>query len=367
MEVNCEMMSVVACTLANGGVCPTTGERVFSTATVRNCLSLMGSSGMYGYSGEFAFSMGFPAKAGASGAVMIVIPNIMGICTWSPPLDKNGNSARGVEFCRLLTERYEVHQFDRLRGVAIMKHLPGTATPPLQTSPTAGGGGKLPPGQRPAARRRRHSYSDETPTAREAADGDSGGDGDPAMRREAAGPNRKKDLTMHKGHSNESQLSQLAYAALKGDLKTMQTLQSLGVDMGGADYDGRTALHVAAGSGILASVEFLLNAGVPVGPIDRWGDNPIAGAERAHHVHTATLLAKWGAQAKADGLREKLKRARGKLLMAVRLGLAASSPRRKAKKGGSLRKKAESAGRMVPAGGDPHPVAAPQQDLFVTK
>ena len=147
----------------------------------------------------------------------------------------------------------------------------------------------------------------------------------------------------------------------------MQTLQSLGVDMGGKDYDGRTALHVAAGSGILASVEFLLNAGVPVGPIDRWGDNPIAGAERAHHVHTATLLAKWGAQAKADGLREKLKRARGKLLMAVRLGLAASSPRRKAKKGGSLRKKAESAGRVVPAGGDPHPVAPPQQDLFVTK
>ena len=312
---------------------------------------------MYDYSGEFSFSMGFPAKAGASGAVMIVIPNVMGICTWSPRLDKNGNSARGVRFCRLLTERYRVHQFDRLRGVALMagEPTPGTATPPT-TSPVAGAngpksvageGGQLPgsaggvlgppervaPAQRPAMRRRRHSYTSGE-AAREAADAN---DSTSSGERRAREMRQKKDLTLHKGHQAESQLSQLAYAALKGDIKTMQTLQSLGVDMAGADYDGRTALHVGAANGILASVEFLLNAGVDVGPIDRWGDNPITCADRAHHVHTATLLRKWGAQAKADGLRAKFKRAKGKLLMAVRLGIGGA---RQAKKrgGGSMRK-----------------------------
>lgn len=45
----------MAATLANGGICPTTGERVLSTEAVRNTLSLMHSCGMYDFSGEFAF------------------------------------------------------------------------------------------------------------------------------------------------------------------------------------------------------------------------------------------------------------------------------------------------------------------------
>jgi len=127
--------------------------------------------------------------------------------------------------------------------------------------------------------------------------------------------------------------------------------------MGGADYDGRTALHVAAANGVLASVEFLLDAGAPVEPIDRWRDTPIVCAERAHHAHAAALLAKRGAHAKADGLREKLKRAKGKLLMAVRLGLTTPSSRRTKEGGGSQLKKAASADGMVPPGWDPSPVA----------
>ena len=100
IETTCAMFSIAAATFANGGVCPTTGQRIFEPEQVRNCLSLMSSCGMYDYSGRFAFSMGFPCKSGVGGGLFIVIPGVMGICTWSPRLDDIGNSVRGVEWCK---------------------------------------------------------------------------------------------------------------------------------------------------------------------------------------------------------------------------------------------------------------------------
>lgn len=108
------MMSVVAATLANGGVNPMTGKRVFEQHHVRNCLSLMASCGMYDYSGEFAFTMGFPAKSGVGGGILIVIPGLMGICTFSPRLDGIGNSVRGVAVCHGLAQKFSFHNYDSL-------------------------------------------------------------------------------------------------------------------------------------------------------------------------------------------------------------------------------------------------------------
>ena len=85
-----ESVSVVTATLANGGICPTTRKRVLKPECVRNVLSLMLSCGLYNYSGDFAFKVGLPAKSGVSGALVLVIPNVMGVCLWSPPLDDMG-------------------------------------------------------------------------------------------------------------------------------------------------------------------------------------------------------------------------------------------------------------------------------------
>jgi glutaminase len=114
IEVDADMLAVAAASLANAGVCPLTDDPVFTPATVQSCLSLMSSCGMYDFSGEFAFTIGLPAKSGVSGALMLVIPGLMGICVWSPRLDEHGNSVRGIEFCRKLVAAYQVHIFDSL-------------------------------------------------------------------------------------------------------------------------------------------------------------------------------------------------------------------------------------------------------------
>uniref|UniRef100_A0AAY4CIG3 glutaminase n=1 Tax=Denticeps clupeoides TaxID=299321 RepID=A0AAY4CIG3_9TELE len=118
IEVTCESGSVMAATLANGGICPITGERVLSSEAVRNTLSLMHSCGMYDFSGQFAFHVGLPAKSGVSGAVLLVVPNIMGLMCWSPPLDRLGNSVRGIHFCQELVSLFNFHNYDNLRHFA---------------------------------------------------------------------------------------------------------------------------------------------------------------------------------------------------------------------------------------------------------
>ena len=70
--------------------------------------------GMYDYSGECAFKIGIPCKSGVAGAIMIVIPNVMGVVTWSPALDPIGNSYRGIQFCELFGKTFNFHIFDSL-------------------------------------------------------------------------------------------------------------------------------------------------------------------------------------------------------------------------------------------------------------
>jgi len=75
----------------------------------------MTSCGMYDYSGAFAFKVGLPAKSGVSGLILLVVPNIMGLCLWSPQLDRMGNSVRGLAFSEMLVKRFNFHKFDNIQ------------------------------------------------------------------------------------------------------------------------------------------------------------------------------------------------------------------------------------------------------------
>ena len=112
IEANVSQLSILAATLANGGVCPLTGETVFSPKTVKYVLTVMDTCGMYDYSGEFKNRFGQPAKSGVSGIIMVVIPGSLGFAVISPPLDEHHNSYKGLAFCETLWSTFTFHPFD---------------------------------------------------------------------------------------------------------------------------------------------------------------------------------------------------------------------------------------------------------------
>lgn len=116
IEITAEALSVAAATLANGGVCPITEKEVFPSHVVRSVLAETMTCGMYDQAGKFAVEVGLPAKSGVSGALMIMVPNLLGIATFSPRLNTKGNSVRGIAFCKQLVSTYRIHIFEPLHN-----------------------------------------------------------------------------------------------------------------------------------------------------------------------------------------------------------------------------------------------------------
>src|SRR6185295_8447119 len=109
IAVDCRDLSLMAATLANGGVNPLTGERAVHDDYVESILSVMTTCGMYDYAGEWVYWVGMPAKSGVGGGILAVLPGQLAIAVFSPPLDARGNSVRGVAVCKELSRELNLH------------------------------------------------------------------------------------------------------------------------------------------------------------------------------------------------------------------------------------------------------------------
>ena len=81
----------------------------------------------------------------------------------------------------------------------------------------------------------------------------------------------------------------------------VKELVKVGVDPSLADYDKRTALHLAAAEGHLHVVTWLVEeAKVDVNPLDRFGHSPLVEAKENLHDDIFNYLLQQGARAKGS-------------------------------------------------------------------
>lgn len=115
IRVTCRQLAHLGATLAADGMAPG-GQRVFSSATTRDTLSLMATCGLHDESGAFAFEVGLPAKSGISGGLVAVVPGRMGLAVYSPPVNRRGTSVRGLAALRSLSRGLGLGVFGDVRS-----------------------------------------------------------------------------------------------------------------------------------------------------------------------------------------------------------------------------------------------------------
>mmetsp|Transcript_62463 Transcript_62463/g.147282 ORF Transcript_62463/g.147282 Transcript_62463/m.147282 type:complete len:757 (+) Transcript_62463:310-2580(+) len=108
--------------------------------------------------------------------------------------------------------------------------------------------------------------------------------------REAGGRGDQDDHSDHKDHGDR-----MCNAASKGDLQHIKFLVSMGASVNAADYDRRSALHLASAEGHHEVVEFLVQCGADVHCKDRWGGTPLKDAIRGGHTEVSQVLMDAGA------------------------------------------------------------------------
>ncbi|MEM6647278.1 MAG: glutaminase A [Bacteroidota bacterium] len=324
LEMTATEAATAAATLANGGVCPVTQERVLQSGVVRHCLSLMQMCGMYDGSGEFCFHIGLPAKSGVGGAVMLVVPGLMGVCFWSPKLDRNGNSVRGVEMAKRLTETYRLHLYDGVTAVG-ERIDPRVPIARWQASLASQALWAASDGDLRTLRRLNGEHADlqkgdydmRSPMHLAAAEGNT--ETVAFLLERGADPNQpdrwggcplddallgghEETIALLKEHGAQSgqahhvatdgpsdqcdtygdanTVVEMLWVAARGSVSGLRRLVALGVPISAADYDGRTALHLAAAENKPDAVRYLLAHGHPRHVRDRWNATPLDEARR---------------------------------------------------------------------------------------
>ncbi|OFT34644.1 glutaminase [Corynebacterium sp. HMSC08C04] len=125
IRVTVKDLAVMSATLANGGRQPITDDKILDADVCRLTLALMSSAGMYDGAGRWMAEVGIPAKSGVAGGLLGTLPGQLGVATFSPRLNEEGNSVRGVEAFKLLSKDMGLHLMstEERYGVQPIRHI----------------------------------------------------------------------------------------------------------------------------------------------------------------------------------------------------------------------------------------------------
>lgn len=97
IEMSTDQLASSMLFLANNGINPHDNSEILNPSRAKRLKALMLTTGLYNESGEFAFRVGMPAKSGVGGGIVAMIPQLLSIAVWSPPLNSMGNSVVAFE------------------------------------------------------------------------------------------------------------------------------------------------------------------------------------------------------------------------------------------------------------------------------
>jgi len=104
IELNCAQITNAFYLFSNKGKC-IQGKKHLTLSQVKRINALMLTCGFYDEAGEFAFTVGLPGKSGVGGGIVALLPNSFVIATWSPGLNKKGNSLLGMKALEQFTTK----------------------------------------------------------------------------------------------------------------------------------------------------------------------------------------------------------------------------------------------------------------------
>ena len=117
LGVTARQLAVMAATIASGGVNPLTRKEVFKPGLAPKITSMMATVGFYEHTGDWLFTTGLPAKTGVGGGIMGVVPGVMGLAAFAPPLDEAGNSGKAQRALAYIAGRLNLGVFGTTRCV----------------------------------------------------------------------------------------------------------------------------------------------------------------------------------------------------------------------------------------------------------
>mmetsp|Transcript_31994 Transcript_31994/g.51668 ORF Transcript_31994/g.51668 Transcript_31994/m.51668 type:complete len:1406 (-) Transcript_31994:604-4821(-) len=105
----------------------------------------------------------------------------------------------------------------------------------------------------------------------------------------------------------QEKIAALCSAASKNNLEEVKRLLlSSDLNVNAGDYDGRTALHLAASEGHVELVRFLLERKANINVVDRYGGTPLDDAVRHARDEVATLLLNFNGRMQTENVPDKV-------------------------------------------------------------
>jgi len=103
IEMDCQCLAKATLYLANEGRLTSTNESITTPSRSKRINAIMQLCGFYDQAGDFSFRIGLPGKSGVGGGIVALLPGDYCIALWSPRLNKQGNSVKGIAFLEKFT------------------------------------------------------------------------------------------------------------------------------------------------------------------------------------------------------------------------------------------------------------------------